>query len=166
MGKIEITPELIAELKKKAQAATPGPWSSMNDPADDFDFDTAFITTKKRHKESRVAIAEVGFVDADNEFGDEQRANARYIAAVFPDVVLALLEHMERLEKEAQWLAEFCEGEEQCPYLAFQWGETNSMPKWCTALDTIEDGFECEEYSVDCWRRIAREIAEGNNGQD
>ena len=66
-----------------------------------------------------------------------------------------------QLEKEAAWLAQYCEGQDQCPYLALNW-EYNP-PDWCQCTDTIEEGFDCYMNPIECWREAARNaIAQGN----
>lgn len=226
MTRNNITSELLADLKAKAEKATPGPWCVWLVKDSSVFGATCFVRSHADPDEEWVAR------------NVETRANGEYIAAANPDVALALIRELERLhrivdfqtramadckqvakiawggevqspypdhnsseedmaeqaiwldyplcggsgyvgdcddaaqelkchlekcrkdndrlEKEAQWLAKHCEGEEQCPYLSLQWGETHA-PKWCNALDTIEDGFECFEDPVDCWRKVARE---------
>lgn len=75
---------------------------------------------------------------------------------------LTLLRYVETLEKEVDWLAEHCEGKDQCPYMAFQWGDPpdNKRPDWCVCTDTQEDGFDCDEDPVECWRKAARKAVE------
>lgn len=214
MTRNNITSELLADLKTKAQAATPGPWCTclnaekvMSRPHPDWGCVYADVQSCKTgevleacqllrvngnlvSEEEETYAREKFFTEGIRTNPGLMGANAEYIAAANPTVVLALIAEIEnirsrmsdveysrkvtgqslyellseaharaeRLEKEAQWLAKHCEGEEQCPYLALQWGETHA-PKWCNALDTIEDGFECFEDPVDCWRKVAREAA-------
>lgn len=67
---------------------------------------------------------------------------------------------LERLEKEADWLAKNCQGEDQCPYLAlYRDIKGNVRPDWCNCLDNGEE-FDCDEYAPDCWRKAAREAVE------
>ncbi len=156
MNKIEITPELLADLKEKAQCANRGPWGLDLGPAPHI----VFI------RQNRCPIGDIeGFNDA------------AYIAAVSPDVVLALVERIgklekdlyglchddeekvcriERLEKETDWLARklfevcrnndcghACAGKRSCPLL--RW-------KRCPV-----DGY------VNSWREAARKAVEAEN---
>lgn len=74
-----------------------------------------------------------------------------------------LLDEKAQLEKEADWLAKNCEGEDQCPYLAFYRDlQGNVRPKWCNCLDN-GDEFDCDESVSDCWRKAAREAVEKEN---
>lgn len=80
MDKIEITPELLAQLKEKAQKATPGDWMELcGNSVITHDYNIAAYVVR---------------VD-----------DARHIAAANPQVVLALIEEFGRLDKEADWLA-------------------------------------------------------------
>lgn len=79
----DLTPERLTELRRIAQAATPGPWR-MHD-LDDSDV-TAYITSAALPP-IMPDLAEVRFAD-----------DARYIAAFSPPTVLALLDRVEHLE--------------------------------------------------------------------
>lgn len=76
MSDIEITPELLSELRQKAEAASPGPWSELQ-----------------------------GYVVDPNGFcvyhfgshRNETTANQAYLLAASPDVVLALVSEIEYL---------------------------------------------------------------------
>lgn len=91
----------FSELKAAAMAATPGSWIAVND--DWSDGDHANITTKERGDGGIIAIAQVeggGFESGfDEEFAEEQRANAAFIAAANPAVILDLLEELEAKDK-------------------------------------------------------------------
>lgn len=77
----------LADLEAKALAATQGEWVYDASPWDD---DSKELTTASRVKESIVAIAtvDIGF---DGIVGTEQQANAAYIVAAQPRVVLELI---------------------------------------------------------------------------
>lgn len=94
----------INELRRLAQAATPGPW---------------YVTGKRtRYVEARIdggliqEVAACGPTKADGGYGPQQEANARLIAAA-PDLLEALIE-----------LAD-CGAE--------AWGEVRPCVKWARA---------------------------------
>lgn len=90
---------LLSELKAAALAATPGPWESVYD--DWSDGDDALISCGSRDGMVAIAKIEGGGSESgyDEPFSSEQQANTAFIAAANPDVVLALLAHIEELEK-------------------------------------------------------------------
>ncbi|EMF7561788.1 ead/Ea22-like family protein [Serratia marcescens] len=91
----------FSELKAAAMAATPGPWISGDDSWSDGDH--ANISTEERYDSGIINIAQVdgggsesGF---DEPFSTEQQANARYITAASPAVILDLLAELEAKDK-------------------------------------------------------------------
>lgn len=79
------------ELRRLAQAATPGPW---------------YVTGKlTRYVEARIdggliqEVAACGPTKADGGYGPQQEANARLIAAANPATISELLERLEAAEK-------------------------------------------------------------------
>ncbi|MGQ5935283.1 ead/Ea22-like family protein [Serratia sp. IR-2025] len=87
----------FSELKAAAIAATPGQWILDDDSWSEGD--NANVSTEERYDGRIVSIAQIegggsesGF---DEPFSAEQQANARYIAAANPAVVLALLAELE-----------------------------------------------------------------------
>ena len=82
----------IKELRRLAQAATPGPW---------------YVTGKlTRYVEARIdggliqEVAACGPTKADGGYGPQQEANARLIAAANPATISELLDRLEAAEKE------------------------------------------------------------------
>lgn len=80
------------ELRRLAQAATPGPW---------------YVTGKlTRYVEARIdgrliqEVAACGPTKADGGYGPQQEANARLIAAANPATISELLDRIEAAEKE------------------------------------------------------------------
>ena len=80
------------ELRRLAQAATPGPW---------------YVTGKlTRYVEARIdgwliqEVAACGPTKADGGYGPQQEANARLIAAANPATISELLDRLEAAEKE------------------------------------------------------------------
>lgn len=67
------------ELRKLAEAATPGPWM--------VDYQSSYPT------------GEMVVTENSGEIAFAQKRTAAYIAAVSPEVVLALLDRIEKLEK-------------------------------------------------------------------
>lgn len=87
----------FSELKAAAMAATPGPWILDDDSWSEGD--NANVSTEERYDGRIVSIAQIegggsesGF---DEPFSAEQQANARYITAANPAVVLAMLAELE-----------------------------------------------------------------------
>lgn len=77
----------IAELKKLAQKATPGPWVANTDG------DGSLCEAKYPDGERHIIIEPAEW------------DNAAYIAAVNPQAILELIAENEQLNKEADWLA-------------------------------------------------------------
>ena len=82
----------IKELRRLAQAATPGPW---------------YVTgTLTRYVEALIdggliqEVAACGPTKADGGYGPQQEANARLIAAANPAAISELLDRLEEAEKE------------------------------------------------------------------
>jgi septal ring factor EnvC (AmiA/AmiB activator) len=80
------------ELRRLAQAATPGPW---------------YVTGKlTRYVEARIdggliqEVAACGPTKADDGYGPQQEANARLIAAANPAAISELIDRLEEAEKE------------------------------------------------------------------
>ena len=80
------------ELRRLAQAATPGPW-----------YVTGNLT---RYVEALIdggliqEVAACGPTKADGGYGPQQEANARLIAAANPAAISELLDRLEEVEKE------------------------------------------------------------------
>lgn len=91
---MEITSEILADLKEKAQKATPGPWimgqngEVYSEDRDDFPVDII----------EGICVEET---------------DASYIAAASRDVVIAMIEKIKTQEKEVDWLANYI-GEHVC----------------------------------------------------
>lgn len=90
MDKIEITPKLIAELKKKAQAATPGPWTILDE--------CHYLCTKPTEECPPMPVAWVSHGSGISQ--EQSENNEQYLMAVSPNLVLALLNRIEQLETE------------------------------------------------------------------
>lgn len=86
---IEITAELLAAIKAKAEKAHQGPWSVVHGFADEI-----YIakTVEDDHSTKQFQPAEMKYLGT--------RADAEYMAAANPAVVLALIEEIERLRHE------------------------------------------------------------------
>lgn len=151
------TTEALLARRALAEKATPGPWK----PTIYFDA-SPYVEAPGDKNVLGNSIA--WLCPRDPEMSCQRPRDAAHIAANSPDVVMAdineilrLRAEVERLEREADWLANELEDMDHCPYLA------NWEPDWCTCLDTPEDGFECNEDFKECWRKAAREALEGNN---
>ena len=84
-----------SELRAKAQAATPGPWEKLGREAR-MDF---WISSYHPDLGSKPVALIPPLCEAFT-------ANAEYIAAASPDVVLALLDEVERLDQQWQDIAD------------------------------------------------------------
>lgn len=89
MQPIEITPELLAELKERAEAATPGPWK---------------VHTLEVQNPCSVLTRTASWIvlsDGENlPLADRKGvSNNRHIAAANPATVLALVAEIERLKQ-------------------------------------------------------------------
>lgn len=156
MNSIDISPEALERIKALAQRATPGPWITQDSSA--LGDDASFVTSGKRVEEGLLEIARVnGTEPAYGKRGDkfvrEQRANAAFIAAAHPGVILAMCEEIERLRervallnKEAEWLAQRA-SKEKCPSSTKAINCGNADPQNCAA----------------CWRKDAEERNAKNN---
>ncbi|CAI1766005.1 Uncharacterised protein [Serratia fonticola] len=85
----------LEALKAAALAATPGPWFAMED--DWRDGEDSLITCEFREGMTAIAKIDGGGSESgyDVPFKSEQQANAAFIAAASPDVVLSLLAALE-----------------------------------------------------------------------
>jgi hypothetical protein len=104
---IEITPALLSEWKQKAEAATPGPWTSTR-----HEFWGPHTLGRCSWGDRGAYRGKVGITyrttegDTDDDgkplvITDEQAAaNAAYIASANPAVVLALINEIERLNNK------------------------------------------------------------------
>lgn len=136
MSEIKITKELLADIKSKAEKATPGPWESVAN------------TLVLPEHDNKVGILGGLFDYGATENGEPGFGfrNAAYIAAANPVITLALINKIEKLEKEARWLAgKICE----CPKTM------KCPPDSCTVDDT-----ECEHDDATCWLAAAKEAVE------
>lgn len=92
------------ELRRLAQAATPGPW---------------YVTGKlTRYVEARIdggliqEVAACGPTKADGGYGPQQEANARLIAAANPATISELLDRLEAAEREAERMKQIVEAQQ------------------------------------------------------
>ena len=86
----KLTPETLAELRRMADAATPGPWEAATGAvllADDSDHAT-HVWYRRWRDDRFLSIGKV----LDNELDQTTPEDAEYIAAANPAVVLALLD--------------------------------------------------------------------------
>jgi len=82
-------------LQALAEKATPGQWKKSKG-----DWAEVEITTAQRIKESRAPICGME-VSYTGKHGEEQRANARFIAAANPQTILSLITRIRDLERRA-----------------------------------------------------------------
>lgn len=85
------------KLRELAEKATPGPWSVVDTPWGNGDW----IVQGTGDPHGRRPICDLQMIDPGDEWDDGQDdANATFIAAANPDAVKALLDQVERLERE------------------------------------------------------------------
>ena len=145
------TTEALLARRELAEEATPGPWGQVIAGLE------------------RVVIDSKGTVVCtvclDEDFSDKETerqvlANLYYIAVNSPAIVMAdideilrLRAQVERLEKEADWLAEYCWKKPEAEY---------------HPLREMRGGFYCGTCPHDhdcrkCWREAARKAVEANH---
>ena len=139
MMKNDCTTGSLLARRELAEKATPGPW----------EVDKSEITS--------AVYVETDWGHLICESDDE---DAAHIAANSPDVVMAdideilrLRAQVERLEKEADWLAEYCWKKPEAEY---------------HPLREMRGGFYCGTCPHDhdcrkCWREAARKAVEANH---
>lgn len=99
---IEITSELLADLKDKAQKATAGPWVYYDECVY-----LAYDPSNKNRVHDWSSRHPRFICDFDDgeyhqyESTEEARANAHYVAAANPAVMLALIARIEELAQES-----------------------------------------------------------------
>lgn len=100
-----ITRETLSKLRELAANATPGPWSA--DPIDYLNAKnldgvwSAYVSPELHGRGYRGAVCHIQSCDHIGGIDrNEARANAGHIAACSPDVILALVDEVERLQRE------------------------------------------------------------------
>ena len=95
---------------------------------------------------------------------DNDALTAAYMAGMYDGRKHAEAE-VARLTKERDWLAKAL-AEDGCPYLAL-WSDFGSemRPDWCICTDTADDGFECNGYPKECWKKEAARKAVAGEGK-
>ena len=150
------TTEALLARRELAEKATLGPWEK--------DGSCVYTTWSREEYPERgdyvdvPGFAEIRVAETANCIEDEEiKANAAHIAANSPDVVmddideiLRLRAQVERLEKEADWLAENCWKKPEAEY---------------HPLREMRGGFFCDACPYDydcrkCWREAARKAVE------
>lgn len=98
---VRLHPERLAELEKLANQATPGPWVLQTPEEGDFDDDMLFVTTQLRLTDSKTEVATIcsahPYEEEPTAFNLEQRANAAFIAAANPAVVLSMIDELRQV---------------------------------------------------------------------
>jgi len=101
-----MTPDRLRELRRIAEAATPGPWEIP--VANVF----RVVAPKARHhnppsgKAPPYPWAIIADADTEGTSGEQAASNMQYISTFDPPTVLALLDEIERLRREREVLAE------------------------------------------------------------
>lgn len=155
MNDIDLSTEALLKHRAIAEKATPGPWHVLAP-------DAIFICGQGEGEYLFENPQEI----STSLLPEEQRADAAHIAANSPDVVkahideiLRLRAEVERLEREAEWLAnhcrEFCKSYSYC-------GECPMFRGWlsCVYEDCGETvGYRGEQHTAN-WREAARKAVE------
>mgnify|MGYP001389431823 CR=1 FL=1 len=94
----DLTPERLAELRRIAEAATPGPWRVNK---------YGSIGAGELGIDPVIANVEPFWSKEEREKYGDHGDNARHIATFDPPTVLALLDEIERLEHEVMHLRDF-----------------------------------------------------------
>src|SRR5690606_2803878 len=99
----DLTPDRLQELRRIAEAATPGPWRvNKYGPTRRI----MSIGAGKYGTDPVIANVETFWSKREQEKYGDHGANAVHIATFDPPTVLALLDEIERLRKEREVLAE------------------------------------------------------------
>ena len=91
-----MTDEQLDHLEAIAKAATPGPWIDIEEDDKNFGWGIHYTTTQDRLDKLRAGIARIE-TDFNPPVEKEQKANAAYIAAANPAVVLELIAEIRKL---------------------------------------------------------------------
>lgn len=103
--------EVIAEIKSAAGKATETHWIVADE--DRSDGDDAIVTCELRQGMIEIAKIQGGGSESgyDDEFADQQRANAAFIALMCPENTLLLIDHIAALEQQnaelSRWREEY-----------------------------------------------------------
>ena len=146
----EMTPERLAELRRIAQMATPGPWER--------DGRIVYALTHYGYRngiEQRANKVTISVQKGHDCSAEEADAVALHIATFDPRMVLALLDEIERLRRERE---EIVDGETRFVlyHPDFDWWECQA----CRFLWEFENGNPYEDnmrFCPRCGRRIVRE---------
>lgn len=134
------TTESLLSRRALAEKATPGPWE-----VDKSEITSAvYVETSWGH-----------LICDSSDHGDAAHIAVSDPATVMADIdeILRLREQVERLEKEADWLAEYCWKKPEAEY---------------HPLREMRGGFYCGACPYDydcrkCWREAARKAVEANH---
>lgn len=142
------TTESLLARRALASKATPGPWKKGIALRQGYGVDAIWDC-------SGALVA-----DTEKSVSPCEESDAAHIAANSPDVVMAdideilrLRAQVELLEKEADWLAEYCWKKPEAEY---------------HPLREMRGGFFCDACPYDydcrkCWREAARKAVEANH---
>ncbi len=178
-------------LKKLAKKATAGPWASHTDGTvfyiDSYDIPRDICVPESQDNSDYIAAASPDVILALIAENERLKAlcnwdiGALKVLGILPedmtevnmdagarDAAMQKLQDMEfkkikQLEAEADWLVEYGAGKEQCPFFEFLYGDAEPIPDWCEGSETVEDGFDCPNDPVECWRKVACKAVEASN---
>lgn len=157
MSKIDLSTEALMERRALAERATPGPWGVKCKRHDNTCHENLIFTENgnKIVGTDKIDPREVYYRDLPEAICSLDTHDAAHIAANSPDVVIAtidellrLREESERLEKEADWLAErlakYC---------------VDDAEKECPLIDVCPEG-SCPTITTSSWREVAHRAVE------
>lgn len=148
-----LIPEQLADLRAKAEAATPGPWKP--DYRQMYVFDEAEVNICCQVR----GYGGMAYTHSDAAREAQMRANNAFIVAANPATVLQLLDMVERLEKEADWLAQRLA--ECC--LSYSEAREDEEPCGFPCCPCEEN---CSRAEPDNWREAARQAVRENTTND
>lgn len=170
-----LTTEQLADLRAKAEAATPGPWKP--DYRQMYVFDEAEVNICCQIR----GYGDMAYTHSDAAREAQMRANNAFIVAANPVVILKLLDMIARLEKERDWLAVHAPamneyGDYWCPYRLMSqdkkcpmWTpdeadvpDDASLEEWklCAFGDYDSDTVNCGTNHAKCWKHVASKAVE------
>ena len=139
----------INKLEEVAQRATQEEW--LNKLDESIAPHGICVTTEEREKNkmAEIAIIDNALLKWDEtwtDFQKEQNANAHFIGAASPALIVEMIAKLRRLEKEADWLADIL---------------ANDCAGGCGScvvcgMEDARKGIDCRIMTKDKWRKAAR----------
>src|SRR5690606_21091532 len=111
MGKVQFTPERLAELRRIAEAATPGPWevTEFAGGEERSPGELGVFAPNHPHSYQKSDGTWYAVVICRGMDGPTREENSEYIATFDPPTVLAMLDEIERLRRVVEEFTDFTE---------------------------------------------------------